>query len=82
MYINDCSTDKTLELVRDIVGDNERFKIIDNKKNMGAMYNYNYYLDSYMNDDEEIIVHLDGDDWLASDTVLEQLNDFYNKYDC
>ena len=32
-----------------------------------------------MNDDDEILVHLDGDDWFAIPNVLEELNKFYIK---
>ena len=80
LYINDCSTDNTLDKVEKLVGNNSKFKIISNEKNMGATHNY-INIDDFMEDDEEIIVHLDGDDWLAVPNVLEELNTFYNEND-
>lgn len=82
LYINDASTDNTYDLVNNIVGDNPKFTIINRTSNKGAMYNYSYELDEFISDDDSIIIHLDGDDWLYDNTVLEQLNKFYNQHDC
>ena len=79
IYINDCSTDNTLEKVNSIVKNDKRFTIISNKKNQGATYNYINFLDQI--DDNEIIIHLDGDDWLINEVVLEKLNQYYNDND-
>jgi glycosyltransferase involved in cell wall biosynthesis len=80
IYINDCSTDDTLNKVRNIVGNNSKFTIIDNNINRGATFNYFENLESI--DDMDIVLHLDGDDWLVDNDVLCNLNNFYNKYDC
>lgn len=80
VYINDNSTDDTLEKVTGIVGNNSKYTIINNIQNKGAAYNYFEHFD--LIDDDDIVVHLDGDDWLIDETVLEQLNDLYNKTDC
>lgn len=82
LYINDASTDNTYELVNNLVGDNSKFNIINRTTNCGAMYNYSHELEEFMSDDDSIIIHLDGDDWLYDNTVLEQLNEFYNQHDC
>jgi len=82
LYINDKSTDNTFNKVKDIVGEFSNWTIINNKKNKGAMYNYFEHLDSFLTDDEDILVHLDGDDWLYDDNVLENLNKYYNEKDC
>lgn len=78
IYINDCSTDDTLNKVRNIVGNNSKFTIIDNDINRGATFNYFENLESI--DDTDIVIHLDGDDWLVDENVLSNLNNFYNKY--
>lgn len=80
IYINDNSTDDTLERVTSIVGDNPKYKIINNSENKGAAYNYFEHFD--LIDDDDIVVHLDGDDWLLDETVLDQLNALYNRTDC
>ena len=79
IYVNDCSTDNTLEKVNSIVKNDKRFTIINNKENQGATYNYINFLDQI--DDDEIIIHLDGDDWLINEVVLEKLNQYYNDND-
>lgn len=80
IYINDASSDDTLQKLTDIVGNNPKYKIVNNHTNMGGTYNS---ITSWMSlDDDDIYVHLDGDDWLIDETVLEKLNDVYNKTDC
>ncbi len=81
IYINDCSIDNTLQKATKVINGDGRFTIVDNKKNMGAMYNYvNNSLIGPI-DDNTILGHLDGDDWLYDINVLEKLNEFYNKFD-
>lgn len=79
MYVDDCSTDKTNEIVKSIVGDNQKFTIIKNEKRIGkeAIYNYIRFFD-YV-DNEDIIVFACGDDWLIDENVLYNLNNFYNQ---
>ena len=82
VYIDDASTDSTYEKVKEIVGELPNWNVIKNSENKGATYNYFHNLNSYVEDPEEIIIHLDGDDWLYDETVLEKLNNFYNEKDC
>jgi len=79
IYVDDCSTDKTNELVNSIVGNNNKFTIIKNEERVGkeAIYNYIRFFDSL--EDDEIVVCACGDDWLINDDVLENLNNFYNE---
>jgi glycosyltransferase involved in cell wall biosynthesis len=81
-YIDDASTDSTYEKVKEIVGELPNWNVIKNSENKGATYNYFHNLNDYVEDPNEIIVHLDGDDWLYDETVLEKLNNFYNEKDC
>ncbi len=81
-YIDDKSTDGTYDKVVDIVGDMPNWNVIQNSENRKATYNYFHNLESYIKDPQEIVVHLDGDDWLYDEEVLEKLNSFYNKKDC
>ena len=85
LYINDCSTDNTLQKVKNLVKNNSKWNIVSNKKNMKRGYNIspmNENIQKFMNDDEEILVFVDGDDWLADSNVLTKLNDFYNARQC
>ena len=81
LYINDASTDNTLQLVTDMVGNNPKWKIVSNPKNRRRGYNtspYNEDICNFMTNDSDILVFVDGDDWLAYPKSLERLNDFYN----
>jgi glycosyltransferase involved in cell wall biosynthesis len=80
IYIDDASTDNTVELVKSMVQNDPRFTIIEHTVNMGATYNYMNYSTKDA-DDNDIIVMLDGDDWLFDENVLEKLNNFYSEHD-
>lgn len=78
IYINDCSTDRTGELVEQIVARDHmqhKVKIIHNAERMGHCYNQYRAIHSCA--DDQVIVILDGDDWLAHDRVLQVLNNAY-----
>ena len=78
IYIDDCSTDGTGDLVADFVHINQmdsRVTLIRNNRRLGALANI--YRAVHMCDDDEILVFLDGDDWLAQPNVLSLLNDLY-----
>lgn len=82
LYIDDASKDETYNSVNELVGTLDNWKVIKNEVNKGATSNYFENLDEFLQDSNDIIVHLDGDDWFYDDNVLEKLNDFYNKKDC
>ena len=83
LYIDDASTDNTNKLVTKITANNSKFKIKTNKNNMKRGYNIapNNICDFFSNG-EEILVFIDGDDWLPYPDILERLNDFYNENKC
>lgn len=82
-YVDDCSTDRTSELVHEIVGNNKDFTIIRNDTNLGAdggaIYNYLRFFHTL--EDDDICVNMCGDDWLFNDDVLRNLNNYYNAHD-
>lgn len=80
IFVDDASTDNTLELATSIIGDDARFAIVHNDVNMGGTYNHMTQFNRIIQrrqDDNEVIVALDGDDWLFDIFVLEKLNAFY-----
>lgn len=84
LYIDDASTDETYSQVFQIVGDLPNWKIIRNESNMRRGYNVspqNPHVVDFVTDDEDIVVFVDGDDWLYDDNVLENLNKYYNDND-
>jgi glycosyltransferase involved in cell wall biosynthesis len=78
IYVDDASTDHTYQVVLEQIaqfGMEEKFKVIRNSKNKGAMYNH--YTMAHMCKDEDIVVVLDGDDWFANEDVLSKVNRYY-----
>ena len=83
LYIDDCSTDNTRQVVDSMVGDNSRWKIITNEKNMRRGYNIApKNIEYFFGDENDILVFVDGDDWLPTPDVLSKLNAYYNQTDC
>jgi len=79
IYINDHSHDKTQKIIETLIithANGHRITLINNKKHCGAMANH--YKAVYMSPDDAIIVHLDGDDWLAHNNVLQRINKEYS----
>ena len=79
IYVDDCSTDKTFELVSKYIESNnlkDKFLLIRNKTNMKQAYS-RYQCYKYC-DDDDIICFLDGDDWIYDNDVLAKLNEEYN----
>jgi glycosyltransferase involved in cell wall biosynthesis len=83
IYIDDGSPDGTGDLVREYIAGRVSVPpvaLTHNPFRVGALQNL-YNAISFCNDDE-IIVLLDGDDWLAHNGVLTRLNEIYDATDC
>ena len=83
IIINDNSNDNTLDIIKNYLynipdEDLKKFKIFERIKNVGALENIIFGVNKICKDDEDIIVLLDGDDWLASNDVLQYLDETYN----
>ncbi len=80
IYTDDASTDNTVNLVKNIVASykqEQRCTLVENKINKGSPL-ANHYAMVHRCKDEEIIVALDGDDWLADQYVLQKINKAYS----
>lgn len=78
IYIDDCSTDGTGELVDSYVaehGMSDKVTIIHNEQRM--LHCYNQYHAIHSCSDNVVIIILDGDDWVAHEGVLTLLNGVY-----
>lgn len=78
IYIDDCSRDGTYEFVKQYVNSNQqthRVILIRNEKRKGALANH--YKAVHMCHNHEIIINLDGDDWLQHERVFECINAAY-----
>jgi glycosyltransferase involved in cell wall biosynthesis len=82
VYIDDASTDQTAQLVEQFVNDHDmRHKVVlkKNTQRMGHLYNQYYAIHECA--PYEVVVVLDGDDWLAHEHVLQRLHDVYKASD-
>lgn len=75
IYIDDASTDQTLSLAKQIASE-KKVKFIQNPNRMGALANI--YRAVWECDPSDIIVTVDGDDWLYHEGVLQRINDAYS----
>jgi glycosyltransferase involved in cell wall biosynthesis len=79
IYIDDASTDGTGDEVERLVKDQSqesRFLLIRNTTRKGGLYNLYNAISGCA--DEEIILNLDGDDWLSTSWVLKKVNEAYS----
>ncbi len=78
IYIDDCSTDDTFAKVDALISESPlapRFILQRNTSNQGALANL--YRAVHCCRDDEIVLILDGDDFLAHENVLKTLNKVY-----
>lgn len=79
---NDLSTDNTIATAEEVIGDDDRFKIINNKDKLYQTGNYdNVIRNNYSIDDDDIIVEVDGDDWLPDNDVFSRVVKYYADHD-
>lgn len=82
--IDDCSTDNTSDVVREVInslplGLRGNFILIENIVNKGAVKNQ-YDTIISMGHEEDIIMLLDGDDWLVNNNeIFNFYNEIYSK---
>ncbi|HJM69159.1 MAG TPA: glycosyltransferase family A protein [Candidatus Babeliales bacterium] len=81
IYIDDNSSDNTGNAVEQYINVNKFSNItfIKNKTRVGALANQ--YRALQLCKDNEIIIHLDGDDWFAHPYVLSRINHEYRNKD-
>ncbi len=80
IYIDDCSTDGTGDKVKQYITKHNlknRITFIQNKQRHGALANLYHAIHNC--NDNDIIVTVDGDDWLFDNQVLNKLNKVYSE---
>ena len=81
--VDDASTDDGYEIAKKTIDSlpesiKYKFVLIKNEQNMGAVYNQVNAMKSNFCDAHDIIMLLDGDDWLVNDnTIFQQYNQMY-----
>lgn len=78
-FIDDMSTDNTVPKIESLVGDDKRFNIITNKEKKYKLQNLDELIRSF--DDEDVVIELDGDDWLYVPSVVEDIKEVYSNSD-
>jgi glycosyltransferase involved in cell wall biosynthesis len=82
IYVDDCSSDKTFIKAREIIdkyNGNIKTTLVKNVNRLGALENLYNAIHSCA--DDEIVLTLDGDDWLSNENVLGYLNNIYKNKD-
>jgi len=80
VLVDDASTDNSLSEIK--MNANDKTFYHSNDRNMKWLANSVEYLDQYIKSEEDIIVVVDMDDWLAHSGVLTRLNEVYNRKRC
>ena len=81
--IDDCSDDRSANIAALSTVSDDRFKLIQNIDKKYALGNIAETIQNIEDiDDEDIIILLDGDDWLPSNKTLSHLEKVYNSQDC
>lgn len=75
---DDMSTDNTVNLIKNIIKNDSRFILIKNTEKHYQPGNYDQIIrGDYDISDDEIIVEIDGDDWLPDSKVLNRISSVY-----
>jgi glycosyltransferase involved in cell wall biosynthesis len=82
ILVDDMSTDKTVALTNSLIENNEKVSILTNTEKKFSLKNIYEGIQAFKPTDSDIIMTLDGDDWLAGRDVMKVVNDTYNKTNC
>lgn len=82
VLLDDMSTDSTAEIVKKEIGNDSRFTFVEVQEKAYALKNIYDGIALSNPNPEDIIVTLDGDDWLSRKDVLTMLDMVYRNTDC
>ena len=80
--VDDVSSDDSHNVARRAIKSDSRFKLTKNRKKRYALGNIIKTIKNANCDDDDIIVLLDGDDWVASSYSLSTLASAYDDKEC
>ncbi len=76
---DDLSTDNSVNVVKKAIEGDNRFILVENKEKLFQPGNYDQIIrGDYNIHDDEIIVEVDGDDWLPDSKVFDRLMKIYD----
>lgn len=73
--IDDLSTDNTVEIIKNEIKGDDRFNLIVNTEKKFKLRNLDDLISSF--DDEDIVIELDGDDYLYVSDVVKDIRSVY-----
>ena len=74
--IDDMSTDNTVEVTKKLIEGDSRFKLIINEEKKFKLRNLDELIFQF--DDEDIVIEIDGDDFLLSSDVVSDIKKIYS----
>jgi glycosyltransferase involved in cell wall biosynthesis len=74
--IDDMSTDNTVEITKKLIEGDSRFKLIVNQEKKFKLRNLNEVITQF--DDEDIVIEIDGDDFLLTSDVVSDIKNIYS----
>lgn len=77
--IDDVSIDDTVEITKSLITGDDRFTLIVNKEKKFKLKNLDELIPTF--DDEDIIIELDGDDFLLNTDVVSDIRKIYSEGD-
>jgi glycosyltransferase involved in cell wall biosynthesis len=82
IILDDMSTDNSAAIIKKEIANNDKFILVENKEKALALKNICDGINISIPSPEDVIVTLDGDDWLANKNVLQTLKNTYEQKDC
>ena len=77
IIVDDCSTDETITVAKEAIGEDPRFVIIEKEEKTGTLHGH-ILAGEHNYSEDDFFVHLDGDDWFSDENVLSRLNRIYD----
>jgi glycosyltransferase involved in cell wall biosynthesis len=76
---DDLSNDNSVQIVKQIIEGDDRFMLIENNEKLYQPGNYDQIIrGDYDINDNDIIIEIDGDDWLPDSNVLKRVLNVYS----
>ena len=77
IIIDDMSTDSSVNIIENIIKNDDRFILVKNTEKKLALRNIYEAIVLSNPSQEDVVITLDGDDWLLGNNVLDYLNRQY-----
>ena len=71
IFVDDCSTDKSVEIIKNFIKKDKRIKLLINKKNLGSLYSR---YKGAINAKGQYIIFVDSDDIVLKEGIMNSYN--------